>query len=98
MPEFGNITELMQFNQQVTQDKSLQLPLTLIYQINGTTTGEASALMNFEYYGKFGKYEAEKESDVYEIGRILNDRVLLATDQVITMREFVDDKIAKAKK
>jgi len=95
MPEFGNITELMQFNQQVTQDKSLQLPLTLIYQINGTTTGEASALMNFEYYGK---YEAEKESDVYEIGRILNDRVLLATDQVITMREFVDDKIAKAKK
>lgn len=67
--------------------------MTLVYVIGGASCGDASALMNFEYYAKYGMYEKDEKSDLYEIGRVLNDRVLLISDGVVEMNEQLNQRI-----
>lgn len=78
-------------------DPSVSAPVTLIYQIGGVTAGEASALINFEYYAKFGIYKNDIDNQCYEIGRLLNNRVILMSDKVLTFQEWANSMIMSEK-
>lgn len=82
--DFGCVKEMWQTMQQINMDPEVPAPVTLIYQIGGVTAGEASALINFEYYAKFGIYKNDIDNQCYEIGRLLNNRVILMSDKILT--------------
>ncbi|CAL5993697.1 Conserved_hypothetical protein [Hexamita inflata] len=95
--EFGCVKSFKQSNNDVFQDAKIVGPMTFIYQIGGISTGEASAVMNFEYYAKFGMFEKNPDDDQYEVGRILNQRVVLVSDKINTFAQWADNFITGTK-
>lgn len=95
--DFGCVKEMWQTMEQINMDPSVPAPVTLIYQIGGVTAGEASALINFEYYAKFGIYGNDIDNQCYEIGRLLNNRVILMSDKILTFQDWANSMIMSEK-
>ena len=90
---FENVSGLVEKQKKVQTVQSLRdvVPETIVYVIGGMTVGEGSFIQNFEYYGNIS---SEETMELTELGRLM-DRVILLSDQLLTLDDWVNKILKK---